>query len=137
MKEPTATTIVEPGWEATVTDRNHLVLERVVALDRGVAVGTPVSWPQDLTLLGVAPNPFNPSLTIAVRTAAAGMLDVSIYNLLGERVAQLQHGSHPAGGHQLTWHPGEGNHELSSGLYLVRVFDDGGGTVREGYYLNR
>jgi len=42
VKEPTATTIVEPGWAATVTDRNHLVLERVVALDRGVAVGTQV-----------------------------------------------------------------------------------------------
>ena len=26
---------------------------------------------------------------------------------------------------------------VAKGLYLVRVFDDGGGTVREGYYLNR
>ncbi|MCY4066583.1 MAG: hydantoinase B/oxoprolinase family protein, partial [Rhodospirillaceae bacterium] len=40
VREATATTVVEPGWAATVTDRNHLVLERVVALDRGVAVGT-------------------------------------------------------------------------------------------------
>ncbi|MYH36716.1 MAG: 5-oxoprolinase, partial [Rhodospirillaceae bacterium] len=40
VREATATTVVEPGWAATVSDRNHLVLERVVALDRGVAVGT-------------------------------------------------------------------------------------------------
>ncbi len=40
IREATATTVVEPGWAATVSERNHLVLERVVALDRGVAVGT-------------------------------------------------------------------------------------------------
>ena len=40
VRETTATTVVEPGWAATVTERNHLVLERVVALDRGHAVGT-------------------------------------------------------------------------------------------------
>ena len=40
IREATATTVVEPGWAATVTERNHLVLKRVVALDRGLAVGT-------------------------------------------------------------------------------------------------
>ena len=40
IREATATTVVENGWAATVTARNHLVLQRVVALDRGVAVGT-------------------------------------------------------------------------------------------------
>ncbi|MCY4238533.1 MAG: hydantoinase B/oxoprolinase family protein [Rhodospirillaceae bacterium] len=40
VKEPTATTIVEPGWAATVTDLDHLILDRVVAPERGVAVGT-------------------------------------------------------------------------------------------------
>ncbi len=40
LREATATTVVEPGWAASVTERNHLVLERAAALDRGVAVGT-------------------------------------------------------------------------------------------------
>ena len=40
VREATATTVVENGWAATATARNHLVLKRVVALDRGVAVGT-------------------------------------------------------------------------------------------------
>ena len=40
VREATATTVVENGWAATATARNHLVLQRVVALDRGVAVGT-------------------------------------------------------------------------------------------------
>ncbi len=38
--EKTATTIVEPGWQACVTLRRHLLVERVVALMRTSAVGT-------------------------------------------------------------------------------------------------
>jgi len=40
--EPTSTTVVEPGWRAELTRRDHLVLERVVPLEREVAVGTEV-----------------------------------------------------------------------------------------------
>jgi 5-oxoprolinase (ATP-hydrolysing) len=40
--EPTGTNVIEPGWEARLTPRGHLVLERVVALKRKAAVGTEV-----------------------------------------------------------------------------------------------
>jgi len=42
LREDTATTVVEPGWQAELTDRGHLILTRVVALPRRVAVGTDV-----------------------------------------------------------------------------------------------
>jgi 5-oxoprolinase (ATP-hydrolysing) len=32
--ERNATTVIEPGWEATLTVPNHLVLQRVVAIRR-------------------------------------------------------------------------------------------------------
>jgi 5-oxoprolinase (ATP-hydrolysing) len=38
--EKNATTVIEPGWEATLTVRNHLVLQRVVAIRREHALGT-------------------------------------------------------------------------------------------------
>ncbi|NLD67379.1 MAG: 5-oxoprolinase, partial [Limnobacter sp.] len=38
--EATATTIVEPGWRATVSERGDLVLERFVPRPKRVAVGT-------------------------------------------------------------------------------------------------
>ncbi len=38
--EKTATTIVEPGWRAAVTAREHLILERVLPLPSQEAVGT-------------------------------------------------------------------------------------------------
>ncbi|TQV70844.1 hydantoinase B/oxoprolinase family protein [Denitrobaculum tricleocarpae] len=40
--EPTSTTVVEPGWQARLSDRDHLVLDRVIPLERTVAVGTEV-----------------------------------------------------------------------------------------------
>ncbi|WP_419551412.1 hydantoinase B/oxoprolinase family protein [Candidatus Poriferisodalis sp.] len=40
--EPNATTVIEPGWQGTITDRGDLVLERVVARPSRVAIGTSV-----------------------------------------------------------------------------------------------
>jgi 5-oxoprolinase (ATP-hydrolysing) len=40
IAEANATTVVEPGWRATVTKLDHLVLERVVAREKRVAIGT-------------------------------------------------------------------------------------------------
>ena len=40
--EPTSTTVVDPGWRAELTARNHLSLARVVPLERAAAVGTSV-----------------------------------------------------------------------------------------------
>jgi 5-oxoprolinase (ATP-hydrolysing) len=42
ITESTSTTVVEPGWRATVDPHRNLILERVVALPARVAVGTDV-----------------------------------------------------------------------------------------------
>ncbi|HEX7969692.1 MAG TPA: hydantoinase B/oxoprolinase family protein, partial [Stellaceae bacterium] len=42
IREATATTIVEPGWRAVLDERRYLVLERVEALPKRVAIGTSV-----------------------------------------------------------------------------------------------
>ncbi len=40
LKEANATTVIEPGWQAEVTKHNHVVITRVVALPKRVAIGT-------------------------------------------------------------------------------------------------
>lgn len=40
IKEPIATTVVEPEWRAVVTSQNHLVLERTRKAERAHAIGT-------------------------------------------------------------------------------------------------
>src|SRR5438552_2309024 len=42
IAEKNATTVVEPGWQARVTDLDHLVLERVVPREARKAIGTTV-----------------------------------------------------------------------------------------------
>ena len=52
--EPISTIVIEPGWRATFTARGHLLLERIEAAERGVAVGTDV----DAVMLEVFNNLF-------------------------------------------------------------------------------
>jgi 5-oxoprolinase (ATP-hydrolysing) len=40
IAEKNATTVIEPGWKATLNARDHLVLERTVVLERTHAIGT-------------------------------------------------------------------------------------------------
>jgi len=40
LKEANATTIIEPGWQAEVTEHNHIVIARIIALPKRVAIGT-------------------------------------------------------------------------------------------------
>jgi 5-oxoprolinase (ATP-hydrolysing) len=40
IREQNATTVIEPGWRATLTARDHLVLDRVEAAQRVHAIGT-------------------------------------------------------------------------------------------------
>ena len=40
LRERNATTVIEPGWRATLTERDHLVLERVEVARRAHALGT-------------------------------------------------------------------------------------------------
>ncbi len=42
IRDPVSTIVVEPGWQAGVTERNHLVMNRVQARPKRVAVGTDV-----------------------------------------------------------------------------------------------
>ena len=42
IRDPVSTIVVEPGWQAEITDLNHLLMTRVVARPKRVAVGTDV-----------------------------------------------------------------------------------------------
>jgi 5-oxoprolinase (ATP-hydrolysing) len=40
IREQNATTVIEPGWRAQLTARDHLILDRVEPVQRGHAIGT-------------------------------------------------------------------------------------------------
>jgi len=78
--------------------------------------------PESAFLVNAYPNPFNPQITLAVRTKFAGELYVEIYNILGEKVKSLFQKQVAKGDYHLTWNGlSDRNSALPSGTYLVRV----------------
>jgi len=63
------------------------------------------------------PNPFNPSTTLAWTMDHSGEHELSVYNIIGQRVAVLSSGFMDAGSYTSTWQAGE----LSSGVYFVQL----------------
>jgi flagellar hook assembly protein FlgD len=78
--------------------------------------------PQHFALYPNYPNPFNPSTTIRFSLAQAGEAEVSIYDLLGQRVAVLVRGVQEAGPHVFQWNGRDDQgRELASGVILCRL----------------
>ena len=63
------------------------------------------------------PNPFNPNTTISYWLSAASHADLSIYNILGQKIATLVSGQQQAGQYQVSWDASG----LSSGVYFYRL----------------
>jgi hypothetical protein len=74
-----------------------------------------LALPEEYALYPVFPNPFNPSTTIRYDLPEANMVDIKIYNTLGQIVTTLVHQNQPAGNYSIQWQP----QGLSSGLYLI------------------
>ncbi|MEE4311422.1 MAG: T9SS type A sorting domain-containing protein [candidate division KSB1 bacterium] len=68
------------------------------------------------------PNPFNPTTTIEYAIPKAGTVRIRIFNLLGQRVHQLDREHAAAGSYKYMWNAKNGSHViLGSGLYVVMV----------------
>ncbi|MDI6778975.1 MAG: M28 family peptidase [Bacteroidota bacterium] len=62
------------------------------------------------------PNPFNPSTEIPYTLANDSYVRLSVYNILGEKVATIFEGRQDAGSYKQNWSP-----NLSSGIYFYRL----------------
>ncbi|OGU82141.1 MAG: hypothetical protein A2W11_07430 [Ignavibacteria bacterium RBG_16_35_7] len=63
------------------------------------------------------PNPFNPSTTIRFSIPEAGMVSLSIYNLLGEKVGEVLNQELVTGSYEFTYDASK----LSSGVYFYTI----------------
>lgn len=82
------------------------------------------SAPVVFELLGNYPNPFNPSTTIQIRlnTEYTGLLEIRIYNILGQIVRVLHLQVHGSGIYNIVWDGlGMGGLSLSSGIYFYGI----------------
>ncbi len=61
------------------------------------------------------PNPFNPTTMITFDVPESGNLSLTVYNILGERVAELVRGWTASGTHTVSWNASQ----LGSGMYFI------------------
>jgi hypothetical protein len=63
------------------------------------------------------PNPFNPSTTIKYAVAENGPVNITVYNVMGQKVAELLNANKGAGNYQVTWNASG----VASGIYYYRL----------------
>ena len=68
------------------------------------------------------PNPFNPKTVIRYTLPLASRIDLSVYNLLGQKVATLVSAKQPAGTYTVKWDASG----FAGGVYLYRLETDKG-----------
>jgi hypothetical protein len=78
--------------------------------------------PTRLDLVQNYPNPFNPSTTIKYNLPRDMQIELSIFNLLGQKVRTLISEYHPAGYHSVVW---DGKNDqgvtVGTGIYLYQL----------------
>jgi Peptidase family C25/Secretion system C-terminal sorting domain len=78
---------------------------------------------EEFKLHNAYPNPFNSTTNVRFDIADAGMVTLSVYNLLGQEVAVLINQHMEAGHQRAVWKTDDLN--LSSGLFLIRLESNG------------
>ena len=87
-----------------------------------VAMNAPVSLPAEYTLSQNYPNPFNPETQIDFSLPVGGDVELTVLNVLGQRVITLAGGRFPAGNHTVRWDGNDaGGRSVASGIYLYRL----------------
>jgi hypothetical protein len=83
----------------------------------------PTSIPTDYTLLQNFPNPFNSSTTIQFYTPTTDYVELTVFNLLGQRVKTLFGGTPAAAWTTVRWNDTKDDYgrSVSSGVYFARL----------------
>jgi len=78
------------------------------------------------------PNPFNPTTEVAFALPKASHVELSVFNVLGQKVTTVVSGEYPAGEHSVTWDGTNSNGgSVSSGVYFYRIQADGFSQTRK------
>ncbi|MGM0546455.1 MAG: lamin tail domain-containing protein [Bacteroidota bacterium] len=77
--------------------------------------------PESVKLNPNYPNPFNPTTTIPYELAEDAEVKLTVWNMIGQKVATLVDGMVDAGSHEETWNASN----MPSGIYIAR-FEVGG-----------
>lgn len=103
---------------------NFVVASPGATNESGVVVGIgneEIGFPGSMVLEQNYPNPFNPSTTINYFLPQAGTINISVFNVVGQKVATLLDGKQSAGNKSMIWNA----NGFASGIYFISLKMDG------------
>jgi hypothetical protein len=117
-------TVEMHSGQGSITLPSHTYL--VIDPERWILMDTPVitslddfrvsSTPLEFQLYQNYPNPFNPSTIINYELPITNYIDLSVYNVLGEKVATLVSGIQKGGFHRVQWDA----NDMAAGVYIYK-----------------
>ncbi|NOY60247.1 MAG: T9SS type A sorting domain-containing protein [Calditrichaeota bacterium] len=87
----------------------------------GIAADKETSVPSNYALYQNYPNPFNPSTTIRFALKKSGLVNLAVYNMIGQQVATVVKQRYEAGEHTVNFDASS----LPSGIYLYKMAVNG------------
>lgn len=107
------------GDERSFSGDMMTIVHNAINMVRGITgiEDQPSSLPRKFSLAQNYPNPFNPITSIAFDLPIKADVSLEVYNVLGQRVANLNPGEMTAGKHTLTFDASQ----LSSGVYFYKL----------------
>lgn len=87
-----------------------------------ILASSSLNIPKVFALVQNYPNPFNPTTNIRFDVPEQAMVQITVYNVLGERVADLVSSVQNAGSHSLEWNATDNaGQQLASGVYFYSI----------------
>ena len=108
--------VISRGDFAVIVTRTFNEWTKALAKS-GNSQNTITTLPMEFKLEQNYPNPFNPATSINFSVANDGMVNLEIFNMLGEKVATLLNEYKPAGKYSVNFDASK----LASGIYLYRI----------------
>ncbi|MCA9784296.1 MAG: T9SS type A sorting domain-containing protein [Candidatus Delongbacteria bacterium] len=93
----------------------------------GTTAVNPASQPRTFELGEAYPNPFNPSTVIEFSLVRPAVVELTVFNMMGQAVATLASGMHQAGNHTTSFDAAG----LSSGVYFYTLKANGMSETRK------
>lgn len=101
-------------WQAINTIKEwpeHDLFDSLTVIDGNIELKN------DFQLFQNYPNPFNASTKITYRLDNPGQISVRVYNIIGERIAELENSFQESGLKQIVWDANNHN----SGIYFIKL----------------
>ena len=98
--------------------KSDVVIKDVIVASRdGIKVPVVMDKVNAFEIENIYPNPFNPTTKIKYDVQNSGKMRISVYNILGQEVAELCNEYKDYGNHSVVWDASN----MSSGVYYVRM----------------